>query len=318
MNKKNSVLFIGEAMLELVNKDKHTIAKSFAGDTFNSGVYLKRAFPEINSHFMTAIGNDMLSREFVEKAQQEQLNTDAIAISDNNHLGAYMVVNDETGERTFIYWRNDSAARLMLSSLSEKQHEHLITGFGEKSVVFFSGIILAVLLPKERELFWRLLNQLQEQGATIVFDPNYRPALWENADIAKQQIEKAFSFSDWLMPGLDDFTSLYGFSDIKQCLTFCQQFSFEELVVKQGSNSVHVINQQGHQELDIVKSKNVVDTTSAGDAFNGVYLGARLQGKSPLIATKLANYAASKVIETPGAIMPKDLFLQAWSNKPLN
>ena len=65
-----------------------------------------------------------------------------------------------------------------------------------------------------------------------------------------------------------------------------------------------------------MKSDNVVDTTSAGDAFNGIYLGARLQGQSPQNSTKLANYAASKVIETPGAIMPHALFTQKWAQKP--
>lgn len=316
MNNKSSVLFIGEAMLELVNKANNTLAKSFAGDVYNTAVYMKRAYPQLTSGFMSAVGEDMLSREFMSKSLSESLDIGNVAISSQRHLGTYMVVNDETGERSFIYWRSDSAAKYTLSSLSAAQLERIHSEYTKTGVVFFSGISLAILMPQERELFWGLLSKMQAEGALVVFDPNYRPALWENVKTAKQEIEKAFTLSDWLMPGLDDFKSLYAMNTVEECLAFCEQFDFSELVLKQGEKSVHVINSDGHKEFEIVKSTKVVDTTSAGDAFNGVYLGSRLQNLSPQISTKLANYAASKVIETPGAIMPAALFEECWANKP--
>jgi len=316
MKNKTDVLFVGEAMLELVNTSKNMLAKSFAGDVYNTGVYMKRAFPELNASLMTAIGNDSLSNEFLQKIKDEKLSTQAIGISDRRHLGTYMVVNDETGERSFIYWRSDSAAKSMVSTLSSEQSSYIQTTFGEQGVVFFSGITLAILRSSEREQFWALLERLQNAGALIVYDPNYRPALWESVEVAKQEMEKAFVVSDWLMPGVDDFKTLYGMSKVSECLEFCEKFDFTEVVLKQGEKSVHVVNRDGHFEFEIVKSNNVVDTTSAGDAFNGIYLGARLTQASPKTATKLANYAASKVIETPGAIMPSALFEKHWANKP--
>lgn len=316
MKNKTAVLFVGEAMLELVNTSQNMLAKSFAGDVYNTSVYMKRAFPELSASFMTAVGNDLLSHEFMQKAKSEHVNTQAIGISENRHLGTYMVVNDDAGERSFIYWRSDSAAKSMISTLSSKQSAYIQTTFGQQGVVFFSGITLAILHPSEREQFWALLALLQRAGALIVFDPNYRPTLWESVDVAKQEIEKAFALSDWLMPGVDDFKALYGMTSVSECLDFCNQFTFSELVLKQGEKSVHVVNGDGHSEFEIVKSENVVDTTSAGDAFNGIYLGARLRQSPPETATKLANYAASKVIETPGAIMPQALFNKYWANKP--
>lgn len=316
MNNKSSVLFVGEAMLELVNKENNTLAKSFAGDVYNTAVYMKRAYPKLTSGFMSAVGEDVLSSEFITQSLSESLDMDNVAISKERHLGTYMVVNDATGERSFIYWRNDSAAKFTLSSLSEAQLERIHNDYTESGVVFFSGITLAILKPDEREIFWRLLTKMQAAGALVIFDPNYRPALWENVETAKKETEKAFSLSDWLMPGLDDFKSLYSMNTVEECLAFCEQFAFSELVLKQGEKSVHVINGDGHKEFEIVKSDKVVDTTSAGDAFNGIYLGSRLQGLSPQTSTKLANYAASKVIETPGAIMPATLFAEYWANKP--
>jgi 2-dehydro-3-deoxygluconokinase len=316
MENKTKVLFVGEAMLELVNTSENMLAKSYAGDVYNTSVYMKRAYPNLNASFLSAVGQDLVSQEFVQKAKDEKVNTQAIGISERHHLGTYMVVNDHTGERSFIYWRSDSAAKSMMSTLSSEQNAYVQNEFGQHGVIFFSGITIAIMHPSEREQFWELLQRLQQAGALVVFDPNYRPALWENSELAKQETEKAFALSDWLMPGVDDFKSLYGMTSVDECLEFCQQFSFSELVLKQGEKSVHVVNGDGHFEFEIVKSTNVVDTTSAGDAFNGIYLGARLEDSTPEVATKLANYAASKVIETPGAIMPSELFAKHWANKP--
>lgn len=309
MENSSSLLFVGEAMLELVNKSSDTLGKSFAGDVYNTSVYLKRAFPEFTSKFVTALGQDKLSAEFKQRVADEQIDTHLIAESDKHHMGTYMVVNDETGERSFIYWRNDSAAKRMVSLLSSQQS--LASTVEKGDVVFFSGITIAILLPEERTLFWEFIDTAKQSGATIMFDPNYRPALWESVEIAKQNIELAFEKSDWLLPGVDDFNALYGLSTVEECIEFCQKYEFVELVVKQGKDAVHIVNDAGHEVNEVIASKNVVDTTSAGDAFNGAYVGARLQGKSSKYATRFANYAASKVIETPGAIMPKALFDEA-------
>lgn len=315
MENKKRLVFFGEAMLELVNKSDNELGKSFAGDVYNTSVYLKRAFPEFDANFVTALGQDKLSEEFISRITDEKLGLDFIAKSSKYHMGIYMVVNDETGERSFIYWRNNSSAKRMMSLLYAQTD--LVNSVNEGDVVFYSGITIAILLPEQRELFWEFIDQAKEKGATIMFDPNYRPALWENVETAKQQIELAFAKSDWLLPGVDDFKALYGLDTAEECITFCEKFGFEELVMKQGKDAVHIVNSAGHEINEVIASKNVVDTTSAGDAFNGVYIGARLQGKSSKYATRFANYSASKVIETPGAIMPSALFEAAmtdWKN----
>ena len=304
-----SIVFIGEAMLELVNVDQKTLAKSFAGDVYNTSVYLKRAFPSLNASFLSAIGSDEISTEFMQLAKNEAIDMSLTAQSNTLHMGIYMVVNDEHGERSFIYWRNQSAARNMISSLSEsqksaaKQFKHL----------FLSGITLAILQPEERDAFWTFLRDIKAGGTKIIFDPNYRERLWASKEDAQQQMQQAFELSDWLMPGLEDFNDLYGLDTIEACIEFCASYNFEELVLKQGAESVHVVNSDGHHIIPIIASQNVVDTTSAGDAFNGVYIGARLHENSVTMAVKLANAAACEVIATPGAIMPKERFEACWA-----
>jgi 2-dehydro-3-deoxygluconokinase len=59
---------------------------------------------------------------------------------------------------------------------------------------------------------------------------------------------------------------------------------------------------------------NVVDTTSAGDSFNGVYLGARISGEAVTVAVHLAAKSAALVIQHRGAIIPLAVFDKFWKN----
>jgi 2-dehydro-3-deoxygluconokinase len=49
----------------------------------------------------------------------------------------------------------------------------------------------------------------------------------------------------------------------------------------------------------------VVDTTAAGDSFNGGYLGALVLGATPLDAAKAGHAFARAVVQHRGAIVPR-------------
>jgi 2-dehydro-3-deoxygluconokinase len=49
-----------------------------------------------------------------------------------------------------------------------------------------------------------------------------------------------------------------------------------------------------------------VDTTGAGDSFNGAYFSARLQGLPAPEAARYAHGIAKQVIGHKGALMPMD------------
>jgi 2-dehydro-3-deoxygluconokinase len=50
----------------------------------------------------------------------------------------------------------------------------------------------------------------------------------------------------------------------------------------------------------------VVDTTAAGDSFNGAYLAALLTGAPEADCLAAGHATAAKVIGHPGAIIPRD------------
>lgn len=304
-----TICFLGECMVELRAKDENTMHQSFAGDVYNSAVYLKRCFGDVSTAIITAVGQDGLSDKMVNRFKSENIEPQFVFKHPSKAPGIYLIETDEKGERSFTYWRSDSAARKVVEFIDDKTLEQL----SKADMFFFSGISLAVIEDVAREKFWQVLEKLKLAGVRVVFDPNYRARLWNSASEAKEQFDKAFSMANIALPGVEDFKELYGINSAQGVVEFCQPFQLEELIVKNGPESVVSYSQGALLSHDIVPVTNVVDTTSAGDAFNGVYLGSRLIGQPISESIQLAATAAGTVIQHPGAIAPKQAFIDAMS-----
>lgn len=287
-----------------VSKVPTELAQGFAGDVFNAAVYLKRCFADIETQLFTALGEDEFSQRMKDYFLTEGLDNDLVLTSKDKLPGLYAIQTDGSGERSFTYWRSDSAARYVMDSVSDREIETL----KQKDMFFFSGISLAILQPKHRERFWHLVALLKEQGVQIVFDPNYRQRLWNNKDETISLYEHALQLSDIVMPGIEDFGEIYDHTSFDDVEAFCQPYQINELVIKDGPNGVRVVTADDVFNVEIEPVKNVVDTTSAGDSFNGAYLGARLSGHDVIEAVKLAARIAGVVIQHPGAIVAEDKF----------
>jgi 2-dehydro-3-deoxygluconokinase len=300
---KKVVLF-GECMLELRQAKDGVMHQSFAGDTYNTAVYMKRTFADQNVSFMSALGQDAVSQQLMAACTSESLNNAHIFAKSERNPGIYMVQTDEEGERSFLYWRDASAAKQVMQYVDEQAIEELC----KADLFFFSGISLAILEPQDRPAFWAMLAKLKAADVKVGFDPNYRPRLWSGPEEAKAEFAKAYAASDIMMPGVDDFSQLYGIETLDDILAFCRPYNIEELVLKNGPKSVYCQLDGELTHVSITPVTNVVDTTSAGDSFNGVYLGARLAGQDLASSVKLAAAAAGIVIQHPGAIAPAGAF----------
>mgnify|MGYP000324236125 CR=1 FL=1 len=180
----SKIVIFGECMVELVNRGADTLSKGYAGDTYNTAVYLKRCAHDISVSYLTAIGADFLSDELLFKMGEEEINTDQVYRSNDRNLGLYMVRTDKHGERTFAYWRANSAAT---------QTMNLFNGsLNNADVFYFSGISLAILDDAQRLKLFDLVDSVRAAGGKVVFDPNYRPRLWKDQQEAQTWIDKAY------------------------------------------------------------------------------------------------------------------------------
>lgn len=301
----NKVVLLGECMVELINAGENLLQRSFAGDVYNMAVYLKRTNADVKTSMFSAVGKDELSEQMLERFASESVDSDYVFRSEDRNPGMYLVQTDAEGERSFSYWRSQSAARHVMRLMPD----NIVDQLADTDYLFFSGISLAVIEPEDRPLLWDLLTKIRARGVKVIFDPNYRPRLWGADEDVKGQFKTAIEHCDILMPGIEDFDWLFGLDNVDDIHEYCSQFGINEVILKNGPKDVYCLQANGERiHVPITAAKTVVDTTSAGDSFNGSYLAARISGKDIPEAVTIASKVAAEVIQHRGAIVPKPIF----------
>jgi 2-dehydro-3-deoxygluconokinase len=293
------VVCIGECMVELRDAGGGLLSKAFAGDAYNTAVYLKRSAPDAQVQFLSVIGADPLSQDMRAAWRAEGID-DAAAFTDPDRApGLYLIELDPAGERRFHYWRQASAARQWMQRLRAGGGDPL----SGADLVYLSGISLAILPPEEIEQALLLLKWLHGRAGAIAFDPNVRPALWPDLASARAVIEAAIGLADIVLPSTDDLSLLYGASAPQALAAKLWRLHAREIALTTGADGCLVVTPDGRAALPAPETA-VVDTSGAGDAFNGAYLAARLAGSSPTAAAEAGLAIAARVVGAAGAIVP--------------
>ncbi|WP_113627087.1 2-dehydro-3-deoxygluconokinase [Pectobacterium peruviense] len=300
-----NIAVIGECMIELSQKGTD-LNRGFGGDTLNTAVYIARQVDadKLGVHYVTALGTDSFSTEMVAAWQKEGVKTDLIQRLDNKLPGLYFIETDDSGERTFYYWRNDAAARYWLDS---PEAEKIGQALAQFDYLYLSGISLAILNAESRQRLLALLRACRANGGKVIFDNNYRPRLWQSKEETQQSYTDILSCTDIAFLTLDDEDMLWGTKPLEAVLERTHGLGVSEVVIKRGANSC-IVSERGQALVDVpaikLSKEKVVDTTAAGDSFSAGYLAVRLNGGSTQEAAERGHLTASTVIQYRGAIIP--------------
>ena len=290
-------------MVELRASAENTFERAYAGDVYNTAVYLKRSLPDAQVQFLTAVGDDATSQAMRDAWHMEGID-DAFAFTVEGALpGLYLIETDARGERRFQYWRSNSAARRWLSLL-QAQGESVLWG---ADIIYFSGIALAILNSNERSSAIELLRRVRTHVGRIAFDPNVRLALWDTRQSAAETIESALSICDVALPSSEDIAGLFRLEEPEQQANLLLAMGVRELALTLGSSGCLVVDGEVHTRLPAPAVDMVADTSGAGDAFNGAYLATRLRGGSAEEAAQAGLMVGSRVVTHAGAIVPKSI-----------
>jgi len=293
---------IGECMLELSGQKGSLFGQyqlGFGGDTLNAAVYMARLGANVD--YCTALGDDPWSDAMLQAWQAEGVGTNLIHREPGRVPGLYAIQTGSDGERTFSYWRNESPARQLLQLAGAEQLFERLQKF---DYLYLSGITLSLYSEASRQQLWDFLAAYRAQGGKVVFDTNYRPQNWPSAECARRCFDQMARHVDILLPTLDDEQLFNKNLTLMQCVEHYQALGVGELVVKLGAKGCVIITAD---QKTVVPTAPVqaLDTTAAGDSFNGAYLAARMQGIEPEQAARIAHSCAAAVIQYPGAIIPK-------------
>ena len=289
------VAAIGEAMIELSMDGDHA-AVGVAGDTLNTAIYLKRNAPAIQVDYVTRLGQEPFSRKIRDFIAAQRVDVDAIEYDVNGTPGLYAITTDAGGERSFTYWRNQSAARKMFQT-TQGPNFGALKGY---DVLYLSGISLAILPQETRETLLEWLAGYQSRGGRVVYDSNHRPKLWPDAETAQKVNAEMWAIADIALPSIDDEAVLSSESPDEIAARFLRLGKTGAL--KRGPSGPLCLATGAVD--DYRQAACVVDTTAAGDSFNGGYLGALFQGANQAEALRVGHDLAARVVGYKGAIVP--------------
>ncbi|RTL40005.1 MAG: sugar kinase [Burkholderiales bacterium] len=293
-------------MLELQGEAFGQLRQSFGGDTLNTAVYLARCGGRrLRVHYATALGDDSLSSGLLARWADEQVQTGLVQRLPGRLPGLYLIELDAGGERRFHYWRGQAAARSYFETAStalEEQADAL-------DALYLSGISLAILPPSGRERVLALMTRLRAAGKVVAFDNNYRPRLWESVADARYWYSRAFGAATIALVTADDHQALHGLASLESAVSAAQSLAVDEIAIKRGALPTLIGSGQAWQEIATAPVARVVDTTAAGDSFAAGYLCRRLMGEPAAQAAAFGNRLAARVIQHPGALIPREAML---------
>ena len=235
-----------------------------------------------NVNFITKIGDDQNAKMALKLYKEAGINTDSIIQDPNQSTGvAGIMINEKTG---------DNAINIVpgaAGSISIEDIDNNIE-FIKKSEIFLTQ------LETPNDVTSYALNRAKETGSITIFNP--APA----SDIK----ESDFKCIDYFTPNETEASFYLGKkveskTEIEESAKTFLEKGVKNIIITLGPKGLYFANSEERFFIDVYSLKNkVIDTTGAGDAFNGAFayaLSNKLKIKDALeFSNKVAAISTTK------------------------
>ncbi|OOC42780.1 carbohydrate kinase family protein [Thermosipho sp. 1074] len=275
------IAFLGESLIDLISTDGKTFLKKIGGSPLNIARNLNQL--GIKPIIISRVGNDFFGREIIETLKSENLETKYIQIGHGNTSTVIILASPKTPD--FIPFRD------------EDKNLEIPEGFNLKNIKFLHVSCWAITHKTEK-----IKKIVANKNIKIAFDPNCRKKLFPCKKIDLDPIYEILKNTYIIKPSLDDAREIFGILPKERYIELLHTFGIKYVILTMGKEGSLVSD--GHKIKHIkLLSKNVVDTTGAGDAFwSGIYYGL-LNDFSIFKAALLGTVISIHVIEEIGGVV---------------
>lgn len=215
-----------------------------------------------NARFAGHVGNDVFGQFLKQCLETYQVDTANMAFNANAKTALAFVTLDAEGERSFEFYRDQSADMLMTEQ--DVKDKWFI---GADLFHFCSNTLTAPAIANTT-LF--ALEKAKKQGCLVSFDINLRHNLWPDLQADKAIVLDCFKYVDLIKVSKEELDYLSPEGEeafVKQAIAQ----GVRTILITNGGEPIKVLAKGIYSEVTPPKT-NVVDTTAAGDAFTGGFL----------------------------------------------
>ena len=251
--------------------------------------------------FIGKVGNDSYGEYLRKVLRENRVDESSISVDPKQHTTLAVVTVDETGERSFSFYRDPSAdVELSAGDID-------VNKLKDTKILHFGSVSLTAEPSRSATLF--AAKTAKDAGAIISYDPNYRANLWSDEATAIEMMRASLGLVDILKVSDNELPLLTGVEDPAEGTKMLSEMGIKLIFVTLGPDGAFFRfgDITGSCPTPPVK---VADTNGAGDTFFGAALSqiAKLDSLDELTEKKLrsitefANKAAGITTSRHGAI----------------
>ena len=257
------------------------------------------------SAFIGMTGEDSFGKDLKDCLNNLGINTEGLCSTNRQHTTLAFVSLDKNGERHFSFCRNPGAD-------TQLSVNHLNRNLLENTKILHIGSLSLTDEPA-KSATEEAVAIVKKAGGFVSYDPNYRESLWKNRSDAIPLIKGMIKHADSVKISDEELSLLYG-RGAEEAAEKILSEGVKLVLITLGADGVFYAYKKndGSMEKGRVGTKKVevVDTTGAGDSFNGGLLYRLTRRDDPFSFTKeeleadleFANAVASLCVTRRGAI----------------
>jgi ribokinase len=288
---KQGVLVVGSSNLDLVvtakrfpNPGETIFGKKFemfpGGKGANQAVCAARL--GCKTTFIGKMGNDDFREKLSSILIEAGVDTKNLLVDSTEHTGTALITVDETGQNQIIVISGSNM------KLSPKDIER-------KSALFSDAAVVLAQLEIPIETVVQSAELARQNHALFILNPAPAASLPDGL----------FPLIDFITPNENELELLSGIkivddSSIKRASEKLMQKGVRNIIVTLGKRGAMLVN-HSCSKLFPAKKVKVVDSTAAGDAFNGAFASSISEGHSIEESIEFANKVASISVTRMGA-----------------
>ncbi len=265
MNQQYDIVAIGECLVDFVctQADGKLYMEGNPGGAPMNVLAMAAKFG-FSTAMVSKVGHDRFGNFLNEHIKAANVNAEYVLQSENYATTLAIVQLDDTGNRSFTFYR-DHTADVMLQT-----DELPLKEICAAKILHFGSVSLTCEPSRTSTL--EAVRAAKQAGVCISYDPNFRPLLWDNVELARSEILAGLKLADIVKISDEELVFLTGDQNLESAAEqLFHAYPMRLLAVTMGPKGCFSLTEAGKSFSDTFNTP-CVDTTGAGDAFWGATL----------------------------------------------